>query len=228
MLQTLPQSSVNWKSEPTFFAFEAGLVVHVVFSLTLFGGGALSEVGRGVHESCGHLKVICDIGPVMDEATWLDDAGEQFGEGLVEDAALVVSGFPPRIGEVDVCCVDGGWGNEGREGADGVSAKDSGIGQVAFLQPFGGSTTFCVVDFESDKVCLRVAECGGEDKQSAAGADIQFDWLAGREEGVPVELWGEVVEGLEPGLEWPSGGRRGHAVAFAGVLGVGRGRWRIV
>jgi len=73
-----------------------------------------------------------------------------------------------------------------------------------------------------------VAKCGGEDEQSAAGADIQFDGVAGWEEGVPVEFLGEVVEGLEPGLEWPSGGRRGHAEAFAGVVGVGSVRCWIV
>jgi hypothetical protein len=118
----------------------------------------------------------------MHEAAWLDNTGEEFGEGLVEDAALVVPGFPPRIGEVDASCVDGGWGDEICEGADSVAPKDSGIGQVAFLQAFGGSAAFGVVDFEPDEVRLRVAECGGEDKQPAAGADIQFDWLAGWEE----------------------------------------------
>jgi len=63
-------------------------------------------VRRGVHECCGHVEIVGDVCPVVNEATRLDDAGEQFCEGCVEDTAFVMSCLPPWIGEVDMCGVN--------------------------------------------------------------------------------------------------------------------------
>ena len=77
-----------------------------------FGGrGSGMEGGLLVHECAGHVEIVGDIGPVVNEATGLDDAGEEFGEGGVKDASLVVSGFPPGVREVDMSGVNGGRGD---------------------------------------------------------------------------------------------------------------------
>ena len=220
----LPEGSVDGESEFAFFPFETGLVVHVVLWVTFVGGWSRSECGLLVHEAAGHVEIVSDVCPVVDEPPRLDDSGKEFGEGGVEDASFVMSSFPPWVREVDMSGVHGVGRDELGKGVGGITAEDAGVGKLPFVEFISGTAGFGVVDFESGKVDVWVLESSGEDEETASAADVELDGIWAVEEGIPVEAGADVIERLEPWMEGFGGLRW---LLHGDVVGSGGWRWRI-
>src|SRR5262249_46188478 len=133
------------------------------------------------------LKILLDIGREVQPATWPQHSRARPGELGGEDASLVVSFLPPRIGEVDVYRLQRPRRHPIAYELARISAGQPYISPPADSHARCGVELQLALDLDTDEVDLGMGGTGVEQEQPLAEANLQLDRVIVAEDGAPVQ-----------------------------------------
>ena len=113
-------------------------------------------VARGdVHHFQHVFRVRFPVGGHVQDAAYLELAAHQLREGSLDDTALVVTGFVPRVGEEQHQAVEAVVGDAAVEHFNRVAVVDPQVGQALGQHAVKQRTDTWTVHFHTDEVLLR-------------------------------------------------------------------------
>ena len=130
----------------------------------------------------------------MDVAARTNAGGEESDEGLGDEAALVMAGLAPGIGEVDVHAVEGVLGDHVAHDFNGVVADDAHIGEGHLVETLGKRADAGHEDLAAEEVDLGVGLRDGGGRLAHAAADFENERGVAAEGLVGVEKLGGVLD----------------------------------
>ena len=122
-----------------------------------------------------------------------DTLDEREKRGL-DQAAFVVAGFGPGVGEVDVQDGDARIGDEFGEKEIGLGADGAGVDAVVAAQAIRGVTPEPAGPFDAEEVGIRARLGLVEKKSPFADADFDFNGVGVCEEGCEIERAREGID----------------------------------
>jgi hypothetical protein len=136
-----------------------------------------------------------------------------FKEGELDEAAFLVAGFWPGVGEVDVEGGEGGVWDMAAEPPDGFAMDHAGVGGGVAAEAVGGEFGVLFGPLDADEVVLGMSLCDGEEEGAFAGADFEFNGVVVAEDAGPGDFAGFVGEAEEHGFRLEVGAE-GHGDPF--------------
>ena len=140
------------------------------------------------------LGVVLPVRGAVDVAARTNAGGEESDEGLGDEAALVMAGLAPGIGEVDVHAVEGVLGDHVAHDFNGVVADDAHIGEGHLVEALGKRADAGHEDLAAEEVDLGVGLRDGGGRLAHAAADFENERGVAAEGLVGVEKLGGVLD----------------------------------
>lgn len=84
-----------------------------------------------MHEFCDPLCVVGVVGGDVEDPACFEAGGDEVEDPGLDDAAFVVAGFGPWVGEVDAHPVEGVCWEHAGEDFDAVAAHHANVGDAA-------------------------------------------------------------------------------------------------